>query len=106
MSSGGSPGRDAYALRLDGLGKTWDAKLFDMTARESLVPSVSEAAAIGPGDWIQTDGTRVLLLAMRPPKNCSAGTVEVSVTQRSSGRTAIVEFSLDPSAAGRGCYVV
>jgi len=102
----GSPGRDAYALRLGGLGKTWDAKLFDMTARESLAPSVSETAAIGPGDWIETDGTRILLLAMRPPKNCSAGTVEVCVTQRSSGRKAIVEFSLDPSAAGRGCYVV
>jgi hypothetical protein len=103
----GSPGRDAYALRLGGLGKTWDAKLFDMTARESLVANVScETTAIRPEDWIETESTRILLLAMRPPKNCSAGTVEVSVTQRSSGRTAIVEFSLDPSAAGRGCYVV
>jgi len=102
----GGPGRDAYAFRLGGLGKTWDANLFDMTSRESLVLNVQEAAAIGADEWIGTDGTRILLLAMRPPNNCSAGVVEVAVTQRSSGRTAVVEFSLDPTAAGRGCYVV
>ncbi len=102
----GGPGQDAYAFRLGGIGKTWDAKLFDMTSRESLILSPQETAVIGQDEWIQTDVTRIMLLAMQPPKNCSAGTIEVTVTRRSSGQTAIVEFSLDPAAAGRGCYVV
>jgi hypothetical protein len=102
----GGPAQDAYAFRLGGIGKTWDATLFDMTSRESLVLNPQETAGITPDEWIPTDVTRIMLLAMRPPKNCAAGTVEVTVAQRSSGRTAVVEFSLDPAAAGRGCYVV
>jgi len=102
----GGPTRDAYTFRLNGLGKTWDAKLFDMTSRESLVLSAENTREIGTDEWISTEGSRTMLMAMRPPKNCEAGSVEVAVTQRSSGRTAVVEFSLDPAAAGRGCYVV
>jgi hypothetical protein len=102
----GSGGRDCYAFRLEGLGKDWDAKLFDMTARQSLVLDVGENPGIVPGQWIPTDGTRILLLGLRVPRDCRAGTVEVHVCQRSTGRTAVVEFSLDPGAAGRGCYVV
>ncbi len=102
----GGPGRDAYAFRLNGLGKTWDAKLFDMTSRESLVLNAENTREIGTDEWIPTEGSRTMLLAMRPPKDCSAGIVEVAVTQQSSGRKAVVEFSLDPAAAGRGCYVV
>jgi hypothetical protein len=102
----GSGGGDAYAFRLDGPGTRWDAKLYDMTARESLVLNVDENAAIAPEQWIPWDGSRVMLLALRAPRDCTAGTLEVQVTQQSTRRKAVVEFSLDPGAAGKGCYVV
>lgn len=102
----GSGGRDAYAFRLQGTRTDWDARLFDMTDRRSLVVQVEEAPQIAPDQWIPSEGTRMMLLALRPPTDCRAGSVAVWVTQRSTGRTAVVEFSLDATAAGRGCYVV
>jgi hypothetical protein len=47
-----------------------------------------------------------MLLALRPPKDAGAGAFAVHVTQRSTGQEAVVEFSLDPAAAGPGCYTV
>jgi len=77
-----------------------------MTTREALVLDVNKNPALAAEDWIETTHTRCMLLALQPPKNCPAGTIKVHVTQRSTGRIAVVEFSLDPRAAGRGCYVV
>jgi hypothetical protein len=102
----GHGGQDSYAFRLEGLGKEWQADLFDMTARESLVLTRNENGGIVQGRWIHVAGTRVMLLALRPPANCCAEAVAVHVDQQSTGRTAVVDFSLDPRAAGRGCYVV
>jgi hypothetical protein len=48
----------------------------------------------------------MVMLATHPPVNCQAGNLEVHVTRKSSGKTAIVEFDLDPSAQGTGCYFV
>jgi len=50
--------------------------------------------------------SRVIMLALCPPRDCGAGSVAVHVQQRSTGRWAVVEFSLDPKAAGPGCFVV
>jgi hypothetical protein len=102
----GSGGKDAYAFRFAGLAKEWDAKLFDMTSHASLVMNVDKNPGIAPGQWIATDGPRTMLLGLRAPENCTDGSALVHVTQKSTGRTAVVEFSLDPGAAGRGCYVV
>ena len=77
-----------------------------MTSRETLVVSPEEDGAIAPGHWIDTHGSRTMLLALRVPCNCEAATVSVHVIQRSTRREAVVEFSLDPRAAGRGCYTV
>ncbi len=63
-------------------------------------------SAVIPGQWISTDGNRTMLLALRVPPRAGAGMVEVHVTQKSTRRNAVVEFSLDSRAAGRGCYVV
>src|SRR5262249_20150280 len=90
----GSGGRDCYAFRSGGRGGDWRARLFDMTARQSLVLDVGTNPGIIPGQWIPTDGTRFLLLALKVPDTCQAGTVEVHVCQQSTGRTAVVEFSL------------
>ena len=101
----GAGGSDAYAFRMHGLGTGWDAKLFDMTSRENLAVTTGNAP-VAEEEWIVTHGSRVMLLAMQVPPKCVAGTVEVHVTQRSTGGEAVVEFSLDPRAAGRGCYTV
>jgi hypothetical protein len=45
-----------------------------------------------------------MVLAMRPPVVCEEGNLAVHVTQRSSGKKAAVEFNLDPTAQGPGCY--
>ena len=40
------------------------------------------------------------MFSVLPPEKCERGVLEVHVLQRSSGAEAIVEFSLDPTAAG------
>lgn len=102
----GGGATNAYAFRLRGVGTDWDAKLFDMTSRETLVVNADDNGAIVPGEWIDTHGSRTMLLALRAPRKCEAATVAVRVIQKSTRREAVVEFSLDPRAAGRGCYAV
>jgi hypothetical protein len=99
-------GPDAYRFRLEGEGAGWDASLHDLTASGSLLPDRSGEGADPPGEWVEVDRQRLMILALRPPKGCGTGSVEVRVEQRSTGREAVVEFSLDPAAAGPGCYVV
>jgi hypothetical protein len=99
-------GRDAYAFHLAGAGATWEARLFDMTGQASLHLDPRKVSPLDQDRWVEMDGHRMLMLALLPPARCERGTVEVHVEQRSSGRTAVVEFSLDPAAAGPGCYVV
>jgi hypothetical protein len=104
VGAGGAP--DAYAFRLQGPAAQWDAKLFDMTSRERLNISADDNGAIVPDEWIETHGSRTILLALRVPQECEAASVAAHVTQKSTQRKAVVEFSLDPKAAGRGCYSV
>jgi hypothetical protein len=99
-------GRDAYRFYLIGEGEDWKATLFDITDGHSLVLDVKRWPPVEPGAWIQAPHQRLMMLALSPPKGCGNGTVEVHVEQRSTGHSAVVEFSLDPNAAGPGCYVV
>jgi len=103
----GEPGeRDAYAFDLVGLAPDWKAALYDVTDAKALV--------IGPSDtpfqerqWMEaTAGNMVVVLAVCPPFVCEEGNVQVQVTRRSSQKMAVVEFDLDPTAQGTGCYVV
>jgi len=48
----------------------------------------------------------ILMLALRPPQVCVQGNALVHVEQRSNGKRAVVEFSLDAHARGPGCFVV
>lgn len=102
----GSGCRDAYAFHMNEQGRKWDAKLYDMTSYRAVLVDLAETPPLAHDRWIDSTGTRMMLLALQPPRDCDAGTVEVHVTQRSTGREAVVEFSLDPNAAGPGCYVV
>jgi hypothetical protein len=95
--------RDAYAFEMAGLAPGWQAGLHDMTKAKSLV--------IGPSDtpifekqWVECTGSMMMMLMVRPPIVCEDGNIEVQVTRRSSQQTAVVEFNLDPTAPGPGCY--
>jgi hypothetical protein len=98
-------GPDAYRFHLGGNAAGWDARLHDMTDAGAWSLDLA-GDPIAAGDWLESRRQRMLMLALQPPTGCGPGSVEVHVEQRSSGQTAVVEFSLDPSAAGPGCYVV
>ncbi len=87
-------GRDAYAFHLKGAAAEWEAALFDLTRARSLVP-VDRQSLVPVDRWVEMSGHAMMILALHPPTDCSPETVEVHVTQRSTGETAIVEFSLD-----------
>lgn len=97
---------DAYAFRLEGDGAAWETTLYDGTSRESFLIDRESDPAIRQSVWAETSGCHAMILAICPPEGCRQGNLEVHVTQRSTGKTAIVEFSLDPTAAGPGCYTV
>jgi hypothetical protein len=67
---------------------------------------LKDGTAIPLGTWTSLRGPAMLLLVLRPPANCREANVEVHVTQHSTRKTAVVEFSFDPRASGPGCYVV
>ena len=96
---------DAFSFELAGLMPDWEAALYDTTNQRSLLV-VPSHAPIEEAQWVECSGRLRVVLATHPPAGCEAGKVEVRVTRRSSGKTAIVEFDLDPSAQGTGCYVV
>jgi hypothetical protein len=101
----GSHRKDAYAFHLTGDAADWDARLFDMSGAKSCALDVRTAGAMVEDEWLELQcGT--VMLALVPPPNARAGSIEVHVRQSSTGREAVVEFSLDANAAGPGCYVV
>ncbi len=100
-------GRDAYRFHIAGAGADWKARLYAATewnwvfaGSESGKPPITE------GRWIQTRSQCLMMLSLEPPADCGAGAVAVHVKQRSTGQEAVVEFSLDPRAAGPGCFAV
>jgi hypothetical protein len=102
----GSPGKpDAYSFDVVESNPDWKAALYDITNNRTL--------SVEPGDpaleetqWVETSGGLMVMMATHPPVDCRAGNVEVHVTRRSSQKTAVVEFNLDPFAQGTGCYFV
>ena len=100
----GDPGkRDAYSFELVGLEPDWKAVLYDMKNNQGLLVNPS-AVPIEETQWVESDGGLMLMLATHPPSDCRTGNLEVHVTRQSSRKTAVVEFDLDPTAQGPGCY--
>ena len=95
---------DAYAFSLQGSGAAWDAELYDAHGKPSLVPA--RDALVAENEWREVGAYGIFMLAIRPPADAKTGQVEVHLEQRSTGKQAIVEFSLDARAAGPGCFVV
>ncbi len=102
---GGSGRSDAYIFELVGLAPEWKAGLFDMRNSKTLVVS-SHDVPIEERQWVESNGSLLVMLATHPPAGCRTGKLQVPVTRRSDGKTATVEFDLDPAAQGAGCYCV
>lgn len=98
----GTGGR--YKFELTGPAAAWSARLFEAGPGRPIIEAVA-GDAIPEGTW-HTPAVGVLLLAMTPPADAGAGAVNVHVRQEATGREAVVEFALDPRAAGPGCFVV
>jgi hypothetical protein len=97
-------GSDFYRFDLTGLEPRWEAALYgDALAAWA---GRRKGTEIELGEWISFNRTSILMLALRPPSGCREGAVEVHVTRRSTGESAVVEFTFDPRACGPGCYVV
>jgi hypothetical protein len=103
---GGMPGKcEAYAFDLVGVPPDWTAALHNMSSAKTLVVGSSNKP-VREREWVDAAlGTMMVMLAVRPPMICEEGKIQVHVTRRSCGETAIVEFDLDPTAQGAGCYV-
>ncbi len=91
---------DRYAFRVE-CAVEWGLALNDMASGAGI--ECSREPWQEPR-WHAVPGLSWVLLVLRPPRGCARGEVLVHVTQRSSGKTAVVEFDLDPAAAGPGCY--
>ncbi len=102
----GGPGqRDAYSFGLEGLAPDWKAALYDTAGAKTLVVGSADNR-IHEGKWVEpAGGLMLIMLAVRPPVVCETGKLQVHVTRRSCRKTARVEFDLDPTAQGVGCYV-
>jgi hypothetical protein len=95
--------RDEYAFRMEAPDQSWRFALIDPLASAG-VPWTAEPW-LEPR-WHRVSGLHYVFLVVRPPEACKRGAVLVHVTQRSSMKEAVVEFDLDPAAAGPGCYQV
>jgi len=93
--------RDTYAFSLHGSGASWKAALFD-----GLSCFTRKNAPLAQDEWLKIDSGMIMLALCPPPDAAKSGEVEVHVDQRSTGKQAVVEFSLDAKAAGPGCFVV
>jgi len=94
---------DAYAFDIVCVNPDWKSRLFDATNKRTLLVGSSDIS-IPETQWVETPGNLMVILATHPPTRCGEGNVEIHVTRRSCGKTAIVEFNLDPTAQGPGCY--
>jgi hypothetical protein len=93
---------DEYQYRLTGEATAWNARLYDAVRGRPIVEGVS-APELEEGPW-RRPHSGMMLLAVEPPAGAEAGAVNVHVRQRSSGREAVVEFTMDARADGPGCY--
>lgn len=84
---------DRYAFHLGGDAACWEIEL-------------SLADVIPFGEWVHCPKPVPFSLTVTPPDWARTGSVDVRVTQESTGKVAIVEFTLDAHGAGPGCYTV
>ena len=94
---------DAYTFGLTGEVASWNLQLSAYVVRSGSRPA-EQIRKVELGRPYDASGPFLVGLSVLPPATCERGELAVHVTQRSTGRTAIVEFSLDATARGPGCY--
>lgn len=97
--------RDAYSFELRGDGAAWQTQLTAIVLERMFGPA-KPSQTLKLGHLYEVAGMLVVQLLMYPPADAECGEVAVQVTRKSTGRTALVEFSLDAAAQGPGCYTV
>jgi hypothetical protein len=101
----GEARRDRYLFDLKGSGVGWNARLTQLNGMINR-RSCDKDKELKLKSWHRFSGPFPVCVSIEPPKSCDAGELEVHVTRKSTGETAIVEFSLDPKARGPGCYTM
>lgn len=101
----GTIDEDAYRFQLTGDAVDWEARLLDTAFDQPVASSAKSGDELLENKW-HHPSTGLILLALKPPECSVAGIVNVVVRQKSTNREATVEFTLDSSAAGPGCYVI
>jgi hypothetical protein len=96
---------DRYRFEFSGEGTAWNPRIYGSHDGLPICYSAQKANAMKEGEWYQPS-TCVFTLVVQPPARAERGAVNVHVCQESSGREAVVEFTMDARAAGPGCYKV
>ncbi len=99
-------GPDSYRFELSGDGTAWEPGIFVANSAMQDDPDDTTLLEVGPGSWIDVLQRTRARMIFTPPAGCREGSLDVVVTQRSSGRTARVEFSFAHDAEGPGCYTL
>jgi hypothetical protein len=93
---------DRYEFDLAGNAVEWKARLHDSPiGLPILAGSATKELALNA--WVRPL-SGLVMLAIEPPMSAETGAVNVHIRQESTGREAVVEFTLDSTAAGPGCY--
>jgi hypothetical protein len=97
---------DRYRFSFGNCPEGWQRALYLPGGRSVAREWCTASSKIHEGDWLPLPGLSTVMLAIRPPAQAGSGEIAVIVEQSSTGQRAQVEFSLDPSAKGAGCYVL
>ncbi len=97
-------GTDAYAFHVTGVESGWHVALHAGLPGIALFAS-NACSEIVQNRWHSGLEVRLVQFSVCPSEGCGKGEVAVHATQQSTGTAAVVEFSLDPHAAGSGCVV-
>jgi hypothetical protein len=99
-------GSDAYSFKLQGSPLAQYASLVQVANGSLVAHGVSSGDRILAHQWLETASRMLIMVVIDLPREHKNGALDIHVLQRSSGRSAIVEFSLDADAAGPGCYAI
>jgi hypothetical protein len=91
---------DAYRFKTRHTASDWDLGLYTTNGELSL-----SGTPLPENQWTKAHQMTAFLKVL-PPQDCDDGTVEVHVDQKSTGRTATVEFSMNPRASSPGYFTL
>jgi hypothetical protein len=99
-------GPDAYSFEVRGAPEDWKTTLLRPADPGARLLHLQGYREVEPREWALVELQEMMMILLQPPARCESGKVDVKVCQRSTGREATVEFSMDPDAVGPGCFTV